>query len=216
MRRVLVWDLPVRLFHWLTAVLVLALYQTAESNNMEWHAWFGEALLALVLFRLIWGLLGSETARFSHFVSGPAEAISHLRQFFRPKVEHGIGHNAAGGWMVLGLLGLLLLQSLTGIFLNNDVADQGPLTQLVPAWAANMIDDAHSALWDILVAGIAVHLLAIAAYAAFKHDDLVSPMLTGRKELPESIPAPQMVSLWKALVALLASVAITAAVSSWL
>jgi cytochrome b len=188
-RVVRVWDAPVRLFHWLIVALVAAAYATWRLNWMDWHGWIGDLVLALVLFRLLWGFFGSETARFSHFLTSPRIAFEHLRCAFVREPDRQVGHNPAGGWMVLFLLALLFAETLTGIYVANDIADVGPLTAIVPAAAANAIDSSHAILWNVLLAAIAAHVLAIVGYAAVKGQNLVLPMITGRKVLPE--PATQ-------------------------
>lgn len=189
-----VWDLPTRLFHWLTVVLVVAAYVTWRLNWMDWHADAGDVLLALLLFRLGWGAVGSDTARFAHFVRSPRAAARHLTRLFHREPDEQAGHNPAGGWMVLLLLALLAGETLTGIVVNNDVADEGPLTGIMPAWLANLVTDLHELLWDALLAAIALHVAVIGIYAAVKGQHLLLPMLTGRKRLPATLPAPRLAS----------------------
>src|SRR5471032_3261858 len=204
-RPVLVWDMPTRVFHWLIVVLVAAAYATSKLNWMDWHVRIGEALLALVLFRLLWGFFGSETARFHSFLRAPAAAWQHLRHVLRREADLQVGHNSAGGWMVLVLLALLLGETLSGLYVNNDVADDGPLTQWVPASIANAITALHTILWDALLAAVALHVLAIVVYAVAKGHNLLRPMLTGRKRLPKHIHAPRQASAMLALLLLLIS-----------
>jgi cytochrome b len=208
-----VWDAPTRLGHWLMVLLVAAAYATDWGDWPDWHAWSGEALLALLLFRVFWGLWGSETARFGQFVCSPVKAIRHLRHLSRREPDVQVGHNAAGGWMVLIMLALLLGETLTGVFVNNDVADQGPLTQLVPVWMENLITNLHAILANALLAAVALHLLAIGAYGVVKRQDLVRPMLTGRKRLPGTLPAPRMASMGLALILILGATAVVALVA---
>lgn len=215
-RPVLVWDLPTRLFHWLAVVLVAAAYISAKLNWMDWHTWIGETLLALVLFRLLWGWFGSETARFHNFLAPPGAALRHLRHGLRREPDLQVGHNPAGGWMVLLLLALLLGETLSGLYVNNDVADDGPFTEWVPAWISNAITALHTILWDALLAAVALHLLAIALYAALKGHNLLRPMLTGRKQLPARIAAPWLAPALRALLLLLASAAATALLAAYL
>ena len=210
-RAVLVWDAPTRLFHWLVAVLVAAAYATWRLNWMVWHGWVGEALLALLLFRLLWGFFGSETARFSRFLTSPRTALQHLRYALLREPDRQVGHNPAGGWVVVVLLALLLAETLTGLYVANDIADEGPLTEIVPAPVANAISAAHAILWDVLLALIAFHVLAIAAYAVAKGQNLLLPMITGTKVLPASVRAPRMGSYALAAV-LLAGGAAAAAI----
>ena len=209
-RKVAVWDLPLRLFHWLAVALVAAAYATWRLNWMDWHAAIGEALLALVLWRLLWGFFGSDSARFAHFLGPPREALRHLAEIRRREPDREAGHNPAGGWVVLLLLALLLGETLTGIYVNNDIADQGPLTEMTPAPVANLITLLHKRLWDVLLAAIVLHLLAIAGYAALKRHNLVLPMLTGWKRLPAGVPAPRLRGPLRAL-ALLGCAAVAAA-----
>jgi cytochrome b len=198
-RPVLVWDLPTRLFHWLIVVLVAAAYLTERLGWMHWHVRIGESLLALLIFRLLWGWVGSETARFRSFLASPARALRHLRRWVRRGPDPQVGHNPAGGWMVLCLLALLLGEALTGIYINNDIANQGPLTDWVPAPLANGIMDLHAWLWDALLGAVALHVAVIVLYAA-KGDNLLGPMLTGRKRLPPGTRAPRQAPIWLALV----------------
>ncbi len=104
MQKIVVWDVPTRLFHWLTVILVAAAYATWRVNWMDWHAYAGYALLALVVFRLLWGFFGSETARFARFLAAPRRAAGHLAQLLQREPDRQVGHNPAGGWMVLLLL----------------------------------------------------------------------------------------------------------------
>ncbi|OXC74994.1 cytochrome b/b6 domain-containing protein [Caballeronia sordidicola] len=215
-RPVLVWDVPTRLFHWLVVVLVAAAYATSELNWMGWHVRIGEMLLTLVLFRLLWGFFGSDTARFRNFMSAPAAAWQHLRHVLRREADLQVGHNSAGGWMVLLLLALLLGETLSGLYVNNDVADDGPLTQWVPASIANAITALHTILWDALLAAVALHVLAIAVYAVAKGHNLLRPMLTGRKRLPERIRAPRQASTIRALLLLVLSATLVTLLATYL
>jgi cytochrome b len=214
---VLVWDLPIRLFHWLAAALIPTAYLTWRLNWMNWHAWVGDALLALVLFRLFWGFFGSDTARFLRFVVSPRKAAQHLAHIFRREPDLEAGHNPAGGWMVIGLLALLLGQVLSGIFVDNDVADVGPFTALTPARIANLVTVLHDkVLWNALLAAVALHVLAIIFYGVTKRHNLLFPMITGRKTLPDSVPAPRMTPPTHALVCLAAAIAAAAALANYL
>ena len=100
-RIVLVWDISIRVFHWLIVALVAAAYATWRLNWMVWHGWVGDAVLTLLLFRLLWGFFGSETARFRGFLSSPRTVLQHLKHSLRREPDHQVGHNPAGGWMVL-------------------------------------------------------------------------------------------------------------------
>jgi cytochrome b len=215
-RVVRVWDAPTRLFHWLVAVLVAAAYATWRLNWMDWHARIGDAVLALVLFRLLWGFFGSDTARFSRFLASPRTGVRYLAHAFRREPDRQVGHNPVGGWMVLLLLFLLLGETLTGLYVANDIADVGPLTEITPAPVANAIEALHAIFWDALLAAIALHLLAILFYAAAKGQNLVLPMITGTKALPESVPAPGIASPARAAFLFAGSAAAAAIIANLL
>jgi cytochrome b len=192
LHKILVWDMATRLFHWVTVALLIACYVSWRMNWMDWHAWTGEALLALVVFRLLWGFFGSETARFSSFIASPGAAARYLANLTRRNPDRQIGHNPVGGWAVLILLALLLAEALTGVYVANDVADEGPLSELVPAPVANLITDLHAYFWDALFAAAVLHVVAILLYAAVIRHDLVTPMITGCKSLPRETNPPQL------------------------
>jgi cytochrome b len=209
-RIVLVWDIPIRVFHWLIVALVAAAYATWRLNWMVLHGWIGDTVLTLLLFRLLWGFLGSETARFSRFLTSPQMAVEHLKHAFQREPDRQVGHNPAGGWMVLLLLALLLAETLTGLYVANDIADEGPLTELVPPWAANAIASSHAILWDALLAAIVLHVLAIAGFAVIKRHNLLRPMITGTKLLPASTATPLAGSAVRAGLLLLGCAVATA------
>ncbi|RQH06921.1 cytochrome b/b6 domain-containing protein [Paraburkholderia dinghuensis] len=215
-RPVRVWDFPTRLFHWLTVALVFGAWATDRLNWSNLHVRLGETLLALVLFRLMWGCVGSETARFRSFVASPAAALRHLRHLFRREPDVEVGHNPAGGWMVLLLLALLLAETLSGLYLNNDIANEGPLSEIVPASIANAISAVHSYGWYVLLGAVVLHLCAIATYAIAKGHNLLRPMITGLKRLPSTIAAPARASLWLAALLLAFAVAIVVLLAVYL
>jgi len=212
-RKVLVWDAPTRLFHWLTVALVVTAYVTWRLNWMDWHAYVGDALLALLLFRLLLGFFGSDTTGFSGFLAPPRAALRYLSQMFRREPDRLAGHNPAGGWMVLLLLSLLLGETLTGLYVANDV---GPFTEVVSAPIANAITALHLILWDALLVAMGLHVLAIVVYAAAKGHNLVLPMVTGWKILPDSVSRPRMVGASRTAVLLGFSVAVAAAIAQFL
>ncbi|MGC1180049.1 MAG: cytochrome b/b6 domain-containing protein [Methyloceanibacter sp.] len=214
--KVLVWDTPTRLFHWLTVALVVAAYVTWRLNWMDWHAQVGDALLALLLFRLLLGFFGSETTRFSCFLASPRAALRYLAHMFRREPDRQVGHNPAGGWMVLLLLALLLGETLTGLYVANDVADVGPFTELVAAPIANAITVLHLIFWDVLLVAMGLHVLAILVYAVAKGHNLVLPMIIGWKILPDNVPQPRMIGASRVLLLFGCSVAAAAVLANFL
>jgi len=199
---VLVWELPVRLFHWTIFALVVSAYVTWRENWMDWHVWIGYVALTAVLFRILWGFFGGDCARFTQFLTAPRAAASHLRHVLRREPDRQVGHNAAGGWMVLLLLALLLIETLSGLLVYNDIADEGPLTELMPAQLGTAITATHSIGWDVLLGAACVHVAAILVYAGVKRQNLVGPMITGRKLLPPEIAAPRGGGALRAIVLL--------------
>lgn len=199
-RWVKVWDGPTRLFHWSLVVLVATSYATARLGRIEWHFYSGYAILALVLFRIAWGLAGSETARFSSFLRGPKAALAHLRHVLRREAEDAPGHNAAGALMVMALLALLLFQATSGLFSNDGLFVEGPLAALVGEDWSGRISGWHAFAFNLILIAVAVHVAAVLLYAVLLRQDLIRPMITGWKRLPAGTPALRRAPLWRALL----------------
>ncbi|MGO9039809.1 MAG: cytochrome b/b6 domain-containing protein [Steroidobacteraceae bacterium] len=214
-QKILVWDGATRLFHWLVVMLFTAAYVTWRQNLMNWHAYAGYALLTAVLFRILWGFFGSETARFSRFLASPRAAAAHMARVLRREPDRQVGHNPVGGWMVLLLLLLLLVEILTGLYVANDVADEGPLTELMPAPVANTITALHWMIWDALLAAVALHVLAVVLYAVVKGQNLLLPMVTGWKTLPVGVQQPLVAGATRAVVLLGCSAVAVAALANF-
>ena len=205
-----VWDLPTRLFHWAVVVLVFTSWLTQEEGWMGWHFTSGYALLTLLLFRLAWGVLGSETARFGQFLRPPWHALAHLRELHRREPDHQVGHNPAGGWMVVALLALLGFQIGTGLCANDQVETYGPFANALGQSLSDRISSLHALGFTLIEIAVALHVAAIAAYTVLKRHDLVRPMITGTKRLPPGVTPPRLVSPWRA-AALLAAAALLVA-----
>lgn len=187
-----VWDLPTRLFHWAIVVLIATSYVTIKLDEIRYHLLSGYAMLTLLLFRLAWGFVGSDTSRFGRFLKSPGAAFRHLAQFRKGEPDDEIGHNAAGGWMVLVLLLLLAFQVGTGLFSNDDVVTQGPLAHLVDKSTSDRISGLHGTSFTVLLWLMGLHVLAVVAYAVVKRHNLLRPMITGRKRLPGNTRQPRM------------------------
>lgn len=178
MKSILVWDWPLRAFHWLLVGLVTASIVSGlvGGNWMEWHGRCGIAIAGLLAFRLVWGFVGSTHARFVNFVRGPRTILAYLRGDW-----HGLGHNPLGALSVIGLLAALMFQVGSGLIGNDDIAFNGPLYPLVSKVTSDIAVGMHKqSLW-LLVALIAAHLGAIAFYTRVKGETLVRPMLSGFK-----------------------------------
>jgi cytochrome b len=198
--RVTVWDLPTRLVHWLIVLLVAGSWWTGEEDLSERHAVIGYTILALLLFRLAWGFIGSETARFSSFVRAPSHAIEHLRHLLgRGKLERTVGHNALGGYAVTALLLCLAVQVCTGLFLYDEEYFWAPLNGWVSEETAELLSNVHEANFKLLLVLIGVHVGAVIFYALVKGLDLLRPMLSGRAEFPPGTRPPRIAPLPLAL-----------------
>ena len=202
-----VWDLPVRIFHWLLAALVLFQVVTASigGNAMVYHERGGYTILALVLFRISWGFLGGRHARFSDFVRGPAAVRAYARELLRGEAQRYVGHNPLGGWSVVAMLASLLLQGATGLFANDDVMLEGPLVKHVSKAVSDAVTRVHDVNAVVLLVLVCIHVAAVFYYLLGKREDLIRPMLTGKKAWIGSPPAAQRVALWRAAALLLAA-----------
>lgn len=189
LNKVRVWDLPTRIFHWTLAlcVLGLAITGTLGGDAMVWHFWFGYSVLALLLFRVIWGLVGGRWSRFGAFIYGPQSVISYLKGQGKP--EHGVGHSPIGAVSVFALLGASLAQVGTGLFSDDEVAFAGPLTRFVSNATVSLSTHYHAHIGKWLLLGlIALHIAAILFYLRRKHN-LVGAMLHGDKALVVAAPS---------------------------
>jgi cytochrome b len=204
--QVKVWDMPVRLFHWLLVLLVAFMILSGKLKGewMEWHMRCGYAILALVLFRILWGFAGSTYARFSSFLTGPSAAFGFVRKLLARAPAPYASHNPLGGWMVVALLLALLFQVGTGLFANDDVLIEGPLTALVTKATSDQLTSWHYWNVNLLLALAAAHILAVLYHAFFMKENLIGAMFTGVKRLPAdaaagSAPA-RFASPWFALL----------------
>lgn len=214
MKKVLVWDLPTRLFHWLLVIAVGSAYLTGENggNWLVWHERLGLVIVGLVVFRLIWGFAGSTYARFATFVRGPAAIRAYLAGQWQ-----GLGHNPLGALAVLGLLALLALQLSSGLFAQNDDSGiVGPFHALVSDQFGSIATRLHHKIFDLLLILIGLHIAAIVFYTRVKKDNLVKPMLVGHKEVSTGQGA-RGGSLAAFIIALLIALAVSYGASgAWL
>lgn len=218
-----VWDLPVRLFHWVLVILIGVLWWSGEFggmditlslpvkgdtylSNMDIHALAGQGVLILVLFRLLWGVWGSTTARFVHFLQGPSVIKAKLLELLRGKVSVSTGHNPLGGVMVAVMLLVLLAQAGTGLFSADDLFFSAPLAHLVSEDVVERMTGLHHLAFAALQLLIAVHIAAI-GYYWLRGQNLVAAMITGRRQL-DAEPKLQFVTGWRSLVSVLLAVAV--------
>ena len=210
-----VWDAPTRLFHWAIVLLVALSYASVQAGWLRVHLLSGYAVLALLIFRVVWGFVGSETARFGQFLASPAKALRHLAGFRQPAPDTQVGHNAAGGWMVLAMLVLLGVQTVSGLFNTEEYgatyAAAGALEKYVSEGASRAAGIVHAVVFNLLLALIVLHIAAVLAYRLVRRHDLVRPMITGIKRLPAATRQPRMAS-----PVLAAAVLAGAGVAVWL
>jgi cytochrome b len=183
-----IWDLPTRLFHWLLAGCIVGSLVSVKlgGNAIAWHFRFGYAILALVLFRLVWGLIGPRYARFASFPPSPVAALAYLRG----RHPGSAGHNPLGAFSVYALLLALAVQVSTGLFANDSIMWDGPLKPLVSSATSDLLTTVHRVNRLVLLALIALHLAAIGWYAIARREPLLPPMLGGDRRYPDASGAP--------------------------
>jgi cytochrome b len=176
-----VWDVPLRIFHWLVVASIAASWWTAENGQLQYHRYSGYTLLGLLVFRIYWGFAGSTTARFSHFLRSPVTALKYVASAARKLASAcALGHNPAGGWSVLLMLALLALQIGLGLVaVDVDGLESGPLSHLVSFETGRTCAELHETVFDLLLIMIAVHLLAVLFYLLYRRENLITPMITG-------------------------------------
>lgn len=205
-----IWDWPVRLTHWSFALLLPAMYITADNSQWGWHMRLGHVLLALIIFRLIWGVIGTDTARFSSFVKGPGAVLGYLRGEL-PHKEHK-GHTPLGALAVLALLGLTLAQVSMGLFAGDPYdGATGPLNPLVGVGTADFLTDTHEWFYYVVFAMIGLHITAVGLYGALQAQNLIGPMVGGRGDKALSVEDNTPASWGRALGAL----AVSAGIAFW-
>ncbi|MET0269829.1 MAG: cytochrome b/b6 domain-containing protein [Sphingomonas sp.] len=177
--KVWVWDWPIRVFHWSLVVLLGFSWWSAETYHMDWHRWSGLTVLGLIVFRILWGLFGTSTARFSEFMRGPRAVFAYLRAdgAARPQAT---GHNPLGGWSVLLLLLLLTVQVVSGLFaVDVDGIESGPLSYLVDFDQGRLASAVHGVSFTLLQIAVGVHVLAVLFYLLVKRRNLITAMISG-------------------------------------
>ncbi len=212
-----VWDLPTRLFHWLLAAFVIAAATTAwiGGNAMVWHMRCGLSIMALLLFRLVWGLIGGRWSRFTSFLYAPGTLLRYLRGELRAGDAFEVGHNPLGSGSVFALLGLLAVQVATGLVADDEIATTGPLNRFVSNEKGLAATSWHHGpgQW-LLLTLVGLHLAAILFYLLRRKNDLVRPMLSGDKRLPVGTP-PSADGAAARLLALLVALA-CGAFAAWI
>jgi cytochrome b len=185
-REVPVWDLGVRVFHWALLILVVTSFVTIKVGGaaFQYHIWSGYAILALLVFRIVWGFVGGTHARFANFVRGPAACLAAFKAMFdRAGHASSVGHNPLGALSVVALLAALLFQAVSGLFVNDDSFYEAPLVPWITKALSDRITSLHHLNEKIIIGLVILHLLAIAFYWFYHRENLIKPMFTGVKRL---------------------------------
>jgi len=196
--RLRIWDAPVRLFHWALVLLIGAAWWTAEQRMLDLHRLAGYSILALILFRILWGFVGSDTARFSSFVRGPVGVARYVAvPMFRRGPSSALpGHNPLGGWSVVAMLALLLTQVLLGLIsVDVDGIESGPFANLVDFDTGRAAAEWHEFLFNLLLGVIGLHVAAVLFYLLYRRDNLIMPMVTGARAWAGEAPALRFATL---------------------
>lgn len=202
-----VWDIPVRVFHWALVLLIAFSWLSGEMDWMTWHLYSGYAVLALVLFRVIWGFVGSTHARFGDFLYGPGAVIAYIRTLPSRTAVKFAGHNPLGGISVVLILLCILVQTGTGLFSNDDILTEGPLYKHVTKELSDWLTTIHKYNFNVLLMLIGVHVAAVLYYLIYKSENLIKPMFTGRKHLPPGAAPATMRNTGLAIILLAACAA---------
>lgn len=186
-----VWDLPTRLFHWVLVLAVIGLVITGNVGGslIEWHMRLGMGVMALLAFRVVWGLVGGRWSRFTSFLYAPGTVLRYLRGAPTPGVHTDVGHNPLGAGSVFALLALLILQVASGLVIDDEIATQGPLYKFVETATSAAATAWHKGPGKLLlIVLVLLHIGAIVFYRVKKQKNLVGPMITGDKALPADVP----------------------------
>ncbi len=183
----LIWDLPIRIFHWLLVIVLVALWYTSDQDVglIEIHIKLGYVALGLILFRLVWGIVGTKHARFKNFKPSLSEFKHYIVTTKTGKTPLFAGHNPAGSLMVVLIIVLFLMQAISGLFINDDVFSSGPYYGTIDSTAEIIMKYLHHNAFDLIVGLSVIHIAAIIYYLQFKKVNLIKPMFTGKK--PESL-----------------------------
>ena len=181
MEKIRIWDLPTRLFHWGFSLAVIGAIVTDLLDEIVWHSYCGYTALVLVVFRIIWGFIGPRPARFSSFVP----SASALKDFIKGKAFTSFGHNPLGALSVIAILLIVLVQASSGLFADDEISFQGPLTKYVAENVVKLMNQIHATNHFLVYAIVALHLLAIFYYQWKKKNNLIGPMIYGDKEIDQ-------------------------------
>ena len=169
------WDIPTRLFHWAIVVCIPLSWWSAENENYELHEWLGYTVIVLVISRVAWGFVGSRHSRFRDFLVGPRAVLAYLGG----RGAASAGHNPLGGWSVMALLSLLLLQGISGLFNSDDVFFSGPLYYMASTSLRGTMGQLHEITFNLLIALICLHILVVLYHQLRLKERLLQAMVRG-------------------------------------
>lgn len=203
-----IWDIPTRIFHW-TLVLLFAflIYSGSwDDSLMQWHLYSGYLLSGLIIFRVLWGIVGTYYARFCSFITSPIQGLSYLKAMFKGNPKHYYGHNPAGSIMVIALIFLLMLQAASGLITSDEILWEGPFYASVSDELASLGAQIHHQVQLILQYLVGFHILGVLVHSVLFKEKLVTSMVTGtKKDLGNAKPRDSM-----NLIALVICLAISA------
>ena len=193
-KKIRIWDLPTRSFHWSLVLLIVFSFVTAKigGNWMYWHFYSGYAILSLITFRILWGFVGGRYARFGSFLFSPAQILQYLRN--APNAVKTLGHNPVGSLSVFALIGFVGLQAVTGLFSNDDISEEGPLVRFVSNATSNWFTSIHNLNEKMLLVLVLTHVGAVLFYLLRKKENLIKPMISGDKDVRSDDPNKDMAS----------------------
>ncbi|MBF7072536.1 cytochrome b/b6 domain-containing protein [Glaciecola sp. MH2013] len=186
--KIYVWDFPTRIFHWLLVVTFAAQYLTGEllDDAMQWHFYGGYVMLGLIIFRLLWGIVGAYYARFSQFIHGPTTTIAYAKSLNKSSYTTYLGHNPLGAYSIIFVMSMLLTQTVSGLFITDDIFYSGPYHSVVSDAVEDIMNMLHSNAVNAVLFFLVLHITAMILYKRLKGQALLKAMVTGRKELSES------------------------------
>lgn len=201
----LVWDLPLRIFHWLFGLSIIAAWITAEWGEEQIHMWIGYLILGLLIFRICWGIWGTRHSQFIHFIPGPKRILSYAKSMLGGTSKESVGHNPIGSLMVVAMILLVGLQAITGLFTEGEIW-AGPYSSALDSSMGNKLESLHHSNFDYILVLIAIHITAVFFYLFKKKQNLILPMILGRKDA-SVVPEKEHIKhsrLWIALITLMA------------
>jgi len=209
MQKYLIWDLPLRIFHWALVITIAGAWYTSDQDNglIEHHLTFGYVALGLIIFRVLWGFFGTRHSQFKHFIPTPVKLLAYVKN--NNSSKEPAGHNPLGSLMVVFMLTIILLQSVSGLFMNDDIFTAGPYYDTINEDIEAILVFIHRNSFDVIIGAIVLHVLAIACYKKFKGKSLVLPMITGKKSSTD-VSEQDAIKHSKVIVGIIVAIAVIA------